>query len=52
MSKRILATAGRVLRHWQRDWVFQTVRRELDDRSLADIGLSRMPGPMDVTFER
>lgn len=52
MSKRILAVARRTLHHWHREQVLKTARQELDDRGLADIGLSRTRGPMDFTFER
>lgn len=32
--------------------LLKTVRHALDDRSLADMGLGRTPGPMGFTFER
>lgn len=33
---------------WQRERLLRDVRRQLDDRSLADIGLIGIPGPTDT----
>jgi hypothetical protein len=33
---------------WEHERLLRTIRRGLDDRSLADIGLNRLPGPMDA----
>jgi hypothetical protein len=36
------------LHRWRRKHLLDAVRRELDDRLLADIGLNKIPGPMDT----
>ncbi|WP_449397195.1 hypothetical protein [Devosia riboflavina] len=52
MSKPIFALARKKRHRWRREQVLKTVRRELDDRGLVDIGLSITPGPVDAIFEQ
>ena len=44
MSQAILAIAAKIVQHCHREQLLKIARQELDDRGLADIGLSRTRG--------